>query len=241
MSEVAFVARQNPVEPRRKRANQNIRERTFRGFGRTAGGDAALPRAVSFLGVRLSPGFGPGHAEVEQKLILSGLITVEDRREFNVGDGTNGEAIRTFEIQEFGRRHAERRVGFGDINQQTRYPPPRPSLTLSGAEFVHPLGGGATFRPKAPGKTEHRHRARWLPGWSRRAFLSLQPGQQLAGVRLVQLFNLLNDHFDCAHVGSLAPVRTVPNSAFENSAASRPRRDLRPCLRFLERTGVNER
>jgi hypothetical protein len=56
----------------------------------------ALPRVVSFLGIRLSPGFGPDHANVEQKLILSGLIAVEDWSEFNVGNGTNGEAIGTF-------------------------------------------------------------------------------------------------------------------------------------------------
>jgi hypothetical protein len=45
-------------------------------------------------------------------------------------------------------------------------------------------------------------------------FLPLQPGQQLPGVRLVQLLHLLNDDLNCAHVGSVAPVENVANSGF---------------------------
>src|ERR1035441_4532634 len=99
-----------------------------------------------------------------------------------------------------------------------RYPPPKPLLMLPGAEFLHPIGGGARFRPEAPGETEHRQRARRLPRRRRRAFLPLQPGQQLPGMRLIQLFHLLNDHLDCAHVGSVAPAGNVANSTIGNGA-----------------------
>ena len=95
-----------------------------------------------------------------------------------------------------------------------RYPPPQPSLTLPVAEFSHPIGGGARFSPKAPGEIEHRHRADRLLGRRRCPFLPLQPGQQLPGMRFVQLFHLLNDHVDGAHMGSVAPLGNGANSAF---------------------------
>ena len=51
-------------------------------------------------------------------------------------------------------------------------------------------------------------------------FLPLQPGQQLPGMRLVQLFHLLNDHLNCAHVGSVALVRNVATSAIGKVSVS---------------------
>jgi hypothetical protein len=74
--------------------------------------------------------------------------------------------------------------------------------------------GGAGLRPKAPGETEHRHRACGLSGVCRCSFLPLQPDQQLPGTCFVQLFHLFYDHFDCAHVGSVAPTGNVANAAF---------------------------
>ena len=91
---------------------------------------------------------------------------------------------------------------------------------LPGAEFIHPIRGGASFRPKAPGETEHRQRPRRLPGRRHGIFLPVQPDQQLPGMRLVQLFNLLHDHLNCAHAGSVAYLGSVATSAIGRVSVS---------------------
>src|ERR1035441_7610740 len=118
-----------------------------------------------------------------------------------------------------------------------RYPPPRPSLMLPGTEFIHPISGGASFRPKPPCETEHRQRPRRLPPRRPRVFLPLQPGQQLPGMRLVQLFHLFNDHLNCAHVGSVALVRNVATSALGKVSVS-PGGGCAPSSRSFPATSI---
>ncbi len=110
------------------------------------------------------------------------------------------------------------------MQRPRRHLPPKPSLTLPGAEFIYPIGGGARFRPEASSEAEHRHGACRLRAWRRGVFLPLQPGQQLPGVCIVQLPHLLNDHFDCAHGGSVASVEHVANSALGNKVPRLARR-----------------
>ena len=106
-----------------------------------------------------------------------------------------------------------------------RYRSPTPLLTFSGAKIIHPIRRGTRRSPEFAGESKHGHGASWRAGGSRRAFLALQPDQQLAGMRLVELPDLLNDHFDCAHAGSLARVR---NEAIEFFGLNRPK--PAPCL-----------
>jgi hypothetical protein len=86
-------------------------------------------------------------------------------------------------------------------------------LTLSTAEFSHPFGGSARLRTKAAGETEHGECSRRLTGWACSGLHLLQPCQQLACARFVQLLYFLDHPFDCAHTGTVSLPMGIANEA----------------------------
>ncbi len=70
---------------------------------------------------------------------------------------------------------------------------------LPGAEFGHPVAGGAWLGMEAAREAEHGHRTerRGLAGFA--VCLRFQPSEQLPRVRVVQMPDFFDRHFNGAH------------------------------------------
>lgn len=68
-----------------------------------------------------------------------------------------------------------------------------------GAEFGHPVAGGAWLGMEAARKAEHGHRAERCGPAGFGVGLRFQPREQLARMRVVQMPDFFDRHFNGAH------------------------------------------
>lgn len=168
-----------------------------------ATGHVTIPRQSGFTGVRVGPSFLPRNREVVKELILRGFIPGKDGREFHLAHRADEQTVGAQTVEQLRGGNAEARIGLSHVDQQAGVDPPRPSVTLSGAEFGHPLVRRAGLRVDAAREAEHGHRAKRSGLADFLAFLGFQPNEQLPRVRIIQTPDSFNRFFHCAHGGNL--------------------------------------